>query len=97
MEKYWVDNDIINTNLELKPVNKYLVDNNNDNCDCNGDLSTICKCICCNIIIIQVKSDVRWMESNNDNKYINTNTCYNFYLYSNCPDNVDTCWYYFVK
>ena len=25
----------------------------------------------------------------------NNNTCYNSYLYGNCPDNVDICWYYF--
>ena len=33
------------------------------------------------------------MENNNENN--NHNTCYDFYLYGNCPDNVNTCWYYF--
>ena len=34
------------------------------------------------------------MKTNDDNKELNNNTCHNFYLYDNCPDNVDTYWYY---
>ena len=30
-----------------------------------------------------------------NNKDSNNNTCYNFYLCGNCPDNVNTYWYYF--
>ena len=30
-----------------------------------------------------------------DNKDLNNNSCYGFYLYGNYPDNVDTYWYYF--
>ena len=37
------------------------------------------------------------METNNDNKKLNNNTCSDFYLYGNCPDNVDTCQYSFVN
>ena len=37
------------------------------------------------------------MEINDDNTEQNDDTCYGFYLYGHCPDNVDTCWYYFVN
>ena len=49
------------------------------------------------IIIIQVRNDACQMETNDDNKEWNNDTCYDFYLYGNCPDNVDTWWYYFVN
>ena len=41
-----------------------------------------------------VKSDVRQITPIDDNKDLNNNTCYNFYLYGNRPNNIDTCWYY---
>ena len=37
------------------------------------------------------------METNNDNKESNDDTCHGFYQYGNCPDHVDACWYYFVN
>ena len=37
------------------------------------------------------------MKTNDDNKKLNNNTCYVFYLYGNCPDNVDARRYYFVN
>ena len=37
------------------------------------------------------------MESLNDSIELNNNTRYDFYLYGNCPNNVDTCRYYFVN
>ena len=42
-----------------------------------------------------MKNEVRQMMPIDDNKGLNNNTCSNFYLYSNHPDNVDICWYYF--
>ena len=44
-----------------------------------------------------VKNNVHRMTPINDNKELNNNTCSDFYLYGNCPDNVDTCRYYFVN
>ena len=44
-----------------------------------------------------VKNIVYRMTPIDDNKGLNNNTCYGFYLYGNCPDNIDTRWYYFVN
>ena len=35
------------------------------------------------------------IETNNENKEFNNDTCYGYYLYSIYPENVDICWYYF--
>ena len=42
-----------------------------------------------------VQNDVRRMTPIYNNKDLNNNTCYNFYLCGNRPDNADTYWYYF--
>ena len=38
-----------------------------------------------------MKDEVRQMKTNDDNKDLDNEIFYDFYLYDNCPDNVDTC------
>ena len=42
-----------------------------------------------------MQNDLRQMTPIYNNKDSSNDTCYNFYLCGNLPDNVDTYWYYF--